>query len=114
MCFDERIQHALHELCDDPWDVLIFAETWRAESIEQFQTEYGHWWYSSGGTGRQNGVGFLLNRRWPQADFKPVSNRYAILDIHVQENVIIRAHGVYMPHGGLSDELVEEVYGSLT
>ena len=27
MCFDERIQYILHELCDDPWDVLIFAET---------------------------------------------------------------------------------------
>ena len=71
--FDERLERFLTELGDQQWDLLVFTETWRADSNEAFNTQHGHAWFGSGATKGQRGVGFLLHSPWPHRCFKPVS-----------------------------------------
>jgi exonuclease III len=113
MNFDERPEWLLKEIGELSWDIIVFTETWRAERVEVWRTADGHTWLGSGGMERQRGVGFLLHSRWQHLRFKPLSERVGVVDIKLHANTVIRIAGVYMPHGGQSDDSVEQVYSTL-
>ena len=109
---DERFVLLFNDLQDVHWDLIAFSETWREKTEESWTTEHGHTFCGSGGTRGSNGTGFLLHRRWAFECFQTCSERVSHLDLHVAGHGI-RVLAVYMPHGQLSDTLVDEVYTRL-
>jgi len=109
MHFEDRLEAVMQELDEEMWDIIVFTETWREERREVFETAAGHTWLGSGGARGAKGVGILLNKRWSYESFYAVSERVCAVDVRICGE-IVRAVGVYMPHGGYDDIDVEAVY----
>ena len=79
---------------------------------EIIKTNQNHNGFGSGGTRRQNGVGFLLHREHSYDKFVCISDRIAFLDVKLG-NISFRIVAVHMPHTGYDDQNVEVVHTQL-
>ena len=95
-------------------DIVMLTETWREKERERWFSEDGHMFCGAGGSRGEKGTAIMIHRRWrshfPQ--FQAVHKRICLVDLDIHGSKL-RLLAVYMPHGGLPDEDVEDIYGQL-
>ena len=74
----------LQELENVNWDVIGFSETKEKDNKIQLLDAGHKIFFSSNGTTRSNGVGFLVNKGFASLieDYRPLSDRLAVLEDH--------------------------------
>ena len=96
------------------WDVLMLSETWREEKEDHFIFGKGYHFLGAGGCKGEKGVAILLHVKWASGvkNILPVSERILAADVSIRDKTF-RFVATYMPHGGRSDEEVEQSYHEL-
>ena len=99
----------------DRFDILILSETWRVKKTEYFTTDENHLFVNAGCDSGRRGVGFLVNKKWVPSvvEARGVSERVSYIRIH-RGRWRMCVIGVYFPHGGYSEDEVQEVYNVIS
>ena len=99
----------------DRFDILVLSETWRVKKTEYFTTDENHLFVNAGCDSGRRGVGFLVNKKWVPSvvEARGVSERVSYIRIH-RGRWRMCVIGVYFPHGGYSEDEVQEVYNVIS
>ena len=105
---DERFEEMLKEVEGLVWDAVMANEKWRELPEEFIQLTDRSLWCGSGGAAGKHGAGVLLHRDWKLDNIKAISSRLCVVNA-TENGVRLALIVAYMPHGGYSDDAVEQI-----
>ena len=110
---EERFEEMLKEIEGHAWDAVIVNEAWCELPEELIQLPDRSLWCGSGGTAGKHGVGVLQHRDWKLDNFKAISSRLCVVNA-TKNGVRLSLIVAYLPHGGYSDDAVEQIYDDIS
>lgn len=112
---EDRLEEMEEELRDIKWNIIGLAEVRRSGEGSVKLRSGNILFYGGSKSGRNGGVGFMVNGNMEGTirKFESISERIAQLTVQVSKRVRIRIIQVYCPTSSSDEEEIEEVYNDL-